>query len=80
MHVSWCRQVFGLVAKRIYEKYPCLLAVASRPPEMGSAFHVVGRRWSFPLTAAGQFRIYTGFPVVCLGDTVHASREAYRQL
>ena len=37
-----------------------------------------GRRWSFPLTAAGQFRIHTGFPFVHRLMQHNASREAYQ--
>src|SRR6185312_12307162 len=49
-----CRQVFGLADPGLATR---LLAFASRPLRASA----ISRR-SFPLTAAGQFRIRTGFP------------------
>ena len=39
-------------------RFPCMYTVLF--PDYS------GRRWSFPFTAAGQFRNYTGFPMLSL--------------
>src|SRR5712691_6573109 len=52
-----CRQVFGLAGMQ-RKSAVFLISAASRP----NAGPVLISRISFLLTAAGQFRIHTGFP------------------